>query len=234
MQQDAGYAIDPGNVVDTLSSINGFTDDNYPQGSGLLLWWKLMQAYPYIHYHGTNPTPGAYEVRQGNWGKYQHYVLKNLNGVLTEPFFGREGEPAGFKETGYVIYLTIDLSPTFVPAPVLDPTQSAQNPAPATGLPQVGANLQPDAEWNKLAGGADRYQNREEVKHLQDRLIAEESITTYDQGQMQGDGHGYFGPITIKAVIEFQITKGIMMPGASYPATYAAGFVGVHTRAAIN
>ena len=234
MLLDAGYPVTPGDLVDHLNSINGFTDNNYPQGGGLLIWGKLSQAYPQIHYHGTNPTASAYEAIQGTWGRYLHFVLRNLSGVVTEPFFGKEGEPLGYKENGYVIYLTIDPSQTPTPPPVLDPAQSSPNPSPVNGIPQVNVNLQPDAEWDKLPGGADRYQNREEVKILQDRLVAAESIPDYDRSKMEGEGHGYFGPITVKAVIEFQVAKNIMAPGSSYPATYAAGFVGIHTRSALN
>lgn len=228
----SGYAITPGDVVDKLSSIGGFTDEHYKESSagagdgvaGLLWWNKLTEAYPQIHLDG-----GRYIFAQGTWGRYLHWVLKSPSGEITDPFFGLGHEPVGFSENGQTRSIRID--PPAQPTP-----QPAQEPplAPVNTLPTVDVNLKPDALWESLKGGADTYQDRVQVKRLQDRLIAEETLPEYDRLAMEGDGHGYYGNITTRAVVQLQVAKGIIPEGSSYPSTYGAGWTGPKTRGFIN
>lgn len=101
----AGYTdVNPGVLVDKLNSIGGFTRD------GLLIWAKVVEAYPQFHYNDQND--GRYNVQfvQGLWGRFNHWVLKSGNSV-SDPFYGSSSFPPGFKVTGAIRKASI------VPAP---------------------------------------------------------------------------------------------------------------------
>ena len=212
----AGYTdTNPGQVFDQLNVHNSFTDISDPRGGGLLIWGKLVEAYPQIHLdgHGVN-------LVQGVWGRFNHWILKEDSGWLSDPFYGAATEPVGFRETTTVRTLGID------PAPVATP------PIAPTGH-VFNENLIPDAEFAKRGLDANTWQNRAEVSALQDKLIILGFITA-DEVQIVESNKGFFGPRTINAVVAFQIAQGILAVGSSYPSTYAAGFFGPRTRAALN
>lgn len=110
---DAGWPETPGTVIDKLNSIGGFTDNNYPKGGGLLIWAKLTEAYPQIHMDGQ-----GYTFVQGTWGRFTHWLLKDTNGTITDPWFGTNTIPSGFAVTGYNRVVAIDVMPAPASIPV--------------------------------------------------------------------------------------------------------------------
>lgn len=84
----AGWNITPGDVNDGLNAIGGYTDRNYiPEatdgGSGLLLWYKAMQAFPQFHWN----TGGPYELMVGDLGAYNHWSVQ-YQGALYDSITG--------------------------------------------------------------------------------------------------------------------------------------------------
>lgn len=212
----AGYPdTNPGQVFDQLNAHNAFTDISSASGGGLLIWAKMAEAYPQIHLDGQ----GVHFV-QGTWGRFNHWILKEDSGWLSDPYYGTSSEPVGFTETSSVRTVGID------PAPVATATTVASVSHEFT------INLIPDAEWSNRGLDANVYQNRGEVAALQDKLIALGFIGA-DELQIVESNKGFYGPRTINAVVAFQIAHGIIAAGGSYPGTYAAGFVGPRTRAAL-
>lgn len=70
----AGYSITPGDVNDRLMAIHGYTDRKYmPEfsdgGSGLILWYKVMEAFPMFHWNNGGP----YQIMVGDLGVYNHW-----------------------------------------------------------------------------------------------------------------------------------------------------------------
>lgn len=129
----AGHSVTPGDLVDKLNEIGGFTDDKSPQGAGLLIWAKVEEAYPQFHFgqHG-------FVFIQGLWSKFQHWVLKDATtGQVYDPFYGVDHAPAGFRETGTTRSASVD--PATPPAePVPAPTPE---PAPHTHVVVGGETL---------------------------------------------------------------------------------------------
>jgi len=114
----AGYEVAPGDVVDVLNQNGGFTQD------GLILWNKISEAYPQFHFGGM-----GYAFIQGNWNKFQHWVLKDMTtGQVFDPYYAELHAPNGFKETGRVRTAAIDPAPQPEPTPTPEPTPEPEQP----------------------------------------------------------------------------------------------------------
>ena len=85
---------DPGVLLDKLNAVGGFTDNNHPQGAGLLIWAKVQEIEPAFVFGGK-----GVEFIQGMWGKFSHWVLLQ-GGQLYDPYYGKNEAPKGFVPTG--------------------------------------------------------------------------------------------------------------------------------------
>lgn len=140
---DAGWLENPGTVVDKLSVNGGFTDNSYPRGGGLLIWGMLGKIYPQIHLDGQ-----GYTFVQGHWNGFTHWLLKNPDGVKTDPWYGKDEIPEGFTVTGYDRVTKIDVMPApnppqvpqgnFTVTVVIDPNSHLNvRTAPSLSAPTV-------------------------------------------------------------------------------------------------
>lgn len=88
--KNRGHDVDPGVLVDKLNKVGGFTK------GGLLIWNKVTEVYPAFKF-----GDGDVEFVQGVYSRYNHWVLR-MNGKVSDPLFGRDRAPKGFRETGRV------------------------------------------------------------------------------------------------------------------------------------
>jgi len=157
----AGYETDPGQVVDKLNSINGFTE------RGLLIWGKVEEAYPQFHFGG-----GGVRFRKGLLGKDVHWLLE-YNGTITDPITGKEGVPEGWKETEGGREAGIDRAE----APAVEPEPEA----PAEGGPRTYTVVEGDS-LSKIAqkelGDGNRWP---EIFDLNKDQIADPDLIYPDQ-----------------------------------------------------
>jgi len=131
----AGWGVTPGDLVGALNNNGGFTKD------GLILWAKIGEAYPQFHFGG-----GGYAFIQGIWGKYQHWVLKDMStGQVYDPFYAATRPPAGFMETGRIRTAAIDRRPE--PQPEPEPTPEPQPEEPETPA-RTYKVVKGDSLWN--------------------------------------------------------------------------------------
>jgi hypothetical protein len=120
----AGWGVTPGELVDKLNSIGGFTAD------GLLIWAKVGEAFPQFHFGGN-----GYRMEYGRWGKFYHWVL-NVSGQIFEPFYGKQGYPGNFSVDG-ARTASVDVKPA--PAPVVEPV--VEKPVAAPETPKVSERV---------------------------------------------------------------------------------------------
>jgi hypothetical protein len=123
---DAGYALNPGDVVRQLSASNAYTSSSYVYGAGLLIWSALSKAYPQItYYYGTQGTYKLVQVMVS--GVYEHWLLQLPDGTYCDPEYGDTGMKPNYKPTGTVHSISI------TPAPVPVVTTASVN-IPVTGF----------------------------------------------------------------------------------------------------
>lgn len=107
----AGYKdIDPGVVVNALNKNGGFTKD------GLLIWAVAERCFPQFHYNAHDDSKYNVTFVQGLWGRFNHWVLQSGTG-FSDPYYGVNAIPAGFKPTGTKRIASIDPAPTPEPTP---------------------------------------------------------------------------------------------------------------------
>lgn len=111
----AGYAEDPGTTVTKLNEVQAYTDANYIAGPGLLLWYKVANAFP--QYHFRLDTAGCYVFVQVLISqRFVHWVLK-VGDTYYDPLMGSTaGELHDtYKPTGKAYSADIDPAPVTVP-----------------------------------------------------------------------------------------------------------------------
>ena len=141
----AGYDIDPGMAVQSLSSNGGYTDPNYQYGSGLLIWANVARSFPqWSWYWGSQHT---YKLVQLKTPYGEHWVLL-FNGVYFDPIDGSESTSlkSTYTPTGTVI------SAEIAPAPVVEPVQPPKEEVPVfnPGNPDAIQPPAPSTIWVEL------------------------------------------------------------------------------------
>jgi hypothetical protein len=222
----AGWNFTPGDVCTGLSNNEGYTDNNYVQGPGLLNWYKVGNVFPMYHFHPD--TSGDYQFIQviGTWphsdGTFyrgEHWILLHA-GQYYDPLDGEVSSAMKtiYRPTGRIFSADIDINHI-------------------TAKHSFDTDLYPDADYpgySPQGGYAQAQPNRDEVGYLQSKL---KELGLFPQHDDQGNplattpdnGYGYYGKHTLQAVGDFQ--KKYL--GFS-DATENLGYFGPRTRARIN
>jgi len=110
----AGWDINPAQVCQSLEANGGYTDQSNKLGGGLLIWDKLMQAYPQFHWKGGGP----YHLWSGRYGASVHW-LSEKDGTFYDSITGRSfGSKEEAEATVGVKGLTLTYANSIDQAPV--------------------------------------------------------------------------------------------------------------------
>lgn len=115
----AGYSINPGDVVTKLNAEQGYTNNTYSQGAGLLYWRNpgVEHSFPQFHFNDGGP----YHFWSGRLGAYTHWIGEK-EGIFYDSITGKAYTSVvdvmaacGVKGLHLTYTASIDSAPVLVP-----------------------------------------------------------------------------------------------------------------------